>query len=341
MLRRKRFWFGLIISLSFLAVFLFRTDFGEIYDAFKGVDYWLAVAAIPLYFVGFWLRSMRWRLLLRPVSQVSTVRLYPVVLIGLMANNVAPARVGELVRAYLVGERESMSKSTALGTIAVDRAFDGLTLVAILGIVTALAGANAAVQGIGVATALTFAAAAAVLAALAYSPARAHRIALRLTRLLPEGLFAKVEGVFDAFLSGLVAIRNPFVMTQSAVLSLASWLVEAAMYWLVGLAFDLEVGFHVYLLIAAAANLALSILASPGGIGPFEVTTREALVFFNVGGASASAYAIALHVLLLGPVIIVGFALLWHARLSLSDILGIPRQTAPTDSLPAQGGAAE
>ena len=72
------------------------------------------------------------------------------VLIGLMANNVAPARVGELVRAYLLGERESMSKSTALGTIAVDRAFDGLTLVAILGFVVALSGANAGVKLVGV-----------------------------------------------------------------------------------------------------------------------------------------------------------------------------------------------
>ena len=285
MIRRKRFWLGLLISVGFLAVFLYRTDFGEIYDAFGAADYALALAAVPLYFVGFWLRTMRWRLLLRPISNVATQRLYPVVLIGLMSNNVAPARVGELVRAYLVGERESMSKSTALGTIAVDRAFDGLTLVAILGVVIAFVGADTAVQGVGVATALSFAAAASALAAMAYAPDRARRLALRLARLMPRPLAAKVEGLVDAFLSGLAAIRSPFAMIQSAGLSLASWLVEASMYWIVGLAFDLEVGFHVYLLIAAAANLALSILASPGGVGPFEVTTREVLVFFNVGSA--------------------------------------------------------
>ena len=57
MLRRKRFWFGLIISLSFLSIFLVRTDFAEIWEALSGADYALAVAAIPLYFVGFWVRT--------------------------------------------------------------------------------------------------------------------------------------------------------------------------------------------------------------------------------------------------------------------------------------------
>jgi len=41
-----------------------------------------------------------------------------------------------------------------------------------------------------------------------------------------------------------------------------------------GHAFNLDVGLDVYLIITAAPNLALSILASPGGVGPFEVTTR-------------------------------------------------------------------
>jgi len=329
LLRRKRFWFGLVISASFLAFFLARTDFDEIEHAFAGADFALALAAVPLYFLGFWLRTMRWRYLLRPVNGgITTRRLFPVVLIGLMANNVAPARVGELVRAYLLGERESMSKSTALGTIAVDRAFDGLTLVAILGIAVALSGADAAVKGIGVATALLFAAASAVLVALAFSPRQARGWLLRLIRLLPESLAAAVEDLLDAFLSGLVALRSPRALASAALASVGSWLVEASMYAVVGEAFHLGVGFEVYLIIVAAANLALSIFASPGGIGPFEVATREALVFFNVGGAAASAYALALHALLLAPIIIVGLALLWLTQLSLHELFGVSKLPA-------------
>jgi uncharacterized protein (TIRG00374 family) len=323
LLRNKRFLFGLAISAGFLAFFLYRTDFGDILHAFEGADYALALSAVPLYFIGFWVRTMRWRVLMKPVAGISTRRLYPVVLIGLMANNVMPARVGELVRAYLIGEREKVSKSSALGTIAVDRVFDGLTLVAMLTAVAVFSGSDASVRGIGIGTGAVFAAATAVLVALAFSPDRARGLALRLLNMLPHGLEERVEGVLDNFLAGVQSLRSPVVMLWAAALSLGSWSAESLMYYVVGQAFHLDVGFEVYLLIAASANLALSVLASPGGVGPFEVTTQAVLVdLYGVSQQAASAYALALHALLLGPVIVVGFALLWMSQLSLAELMG-------------------
>jgi glycosyltransferase 2 family protein len=339
MIRRKRFWLGLSISALFLALFLARTDFDEIRESFAGADYLLAFAAIPLYFIGYWLRTLRWHYLLRPVADVSTSRLYPVTIIGLMANNIAPARIGELVRAYLVGERESISKSTALGTIAVDRAFDGLTLVAILGVVTAISGTSAGHQSLGIGAAALFFAGTIVLACLAWSPVRARAWMLRLSHLLPSRIADKGEELMDSFLTGLVAVRNPSVLAKAAAASLASWAMEALMYYTVGEAFHLGVDFDVYLIIAAAANLALSIIASPGGVGPFELATQEVLLAYGVSGAAAAAYAIALHALLLGPVILAGFLLIWSAQISLQELLGIPK---PASAPPlAKAGSVE
>jgi uncharacterized protein (TIRG00374 family) len=327
LLRRKRFWLGLVITVAFLGFFLARTSFSDIREAFSGANYALAIGCVPLYFVGFWVRTLRWRCLLRPVSEVSTARLYPVVLIGLMANNVAPARVGELVRAYLVGERETLNKSTVLGTIAVDRAFDGLTLVAILGCVTAVSGGHASVRLVGVLTAVAFASGTLALAGLALFPRLRLWLAQALQRL-PKKIAARVEGIVEAFLTGLVAIRSPGALLQATLFSLASWLIEASMYYIVGQAFDLGVGIEAYLLIVAAANLALSLLASPGGVGPFEFTTKQVLLSFNVAPGLAAAYALALHALLLAPVIIVGLVVLSLSRFSFSDIMGVSRAGA-------------
>jgi uncharacterized protein (TIRG00374 family) len=335
LLRRKRFWIGLVVSLTFLGIFLLRTDFADIWEALTGANYALALVSIPIYFLGFWVRTMRWHFLLRPVKDVPTLRLYPVVLIGLMANNLAPARVGELVRAYLVGERESISKSTALGTIAVDRAFDGLTLVAMLGIVTAFSGSTPGVRTIGIVTALLFFAATMVLAALAVSP-QARLMLTKVLTLLPPTLAIKVEGLLDSFMNGLVAIKDPVALASAALASVVSWLLEASMYYVIGQAFDLEVGFHVYVLIVAAANLALSIIASPGGVGPFELATKQVLVSFAVADAAAAAYALALHALLLAPVILVGFALLWLTQVSLTEVLGGPKDPTVGGTLAAK-----
>jgi uncharacterized protein (TIRG00374 family) len=251
-----------------------------------------------------------------------------------MTNNVAPARVGELVRAYMLGEREQMNKSTALGTIAVDRAFDGLTLVAILGIVTAFSDVDSHIKQIGILTALLFAVAAAALVLLAMSPRQARGFLQRLINLFPERLALRATEMLDAFLMGLIAIRNPLALTQAAVASFASWFVEGSMYYVIGEAFNLGVDFHVYLIIVAGANLALSVFQTPGGIGPFEVATREVLVFFSVESAAASAYALALHAILLVPVIAIGIVLLWTTQFSLSQILGVEKRGA-TPTLPA------
>jgi uncharacterized protein (TIRG00374 family) len=330
LLRRKRFWLGLLITFSCLAFFLARTDINDILDAFGRADYLLAFSAIPLYFVGFWLRTMRWRFLLRPVTDVSVPRLYPVVLIGLMANNIAPLRVGELVRAYLVGERESINKSACFGTIAVDRAFDGLTLVAILGIVAFTSGAHAGVRVVGVLTALAFAGGTIALAGLALSAAARVWLA-RFLEKLPAKPAARLENVIESFLTGLVAIRSPIVLVKAALASVASWLIEGSMYWVVGQAFHLDVGIDAYLMILAAANLALSILASPGGVGPFEFTSKQILLSFGVlQPGLAEAYSLALHALLLGPVIIAGFVMLSLSQVSLSEIMGVSgRNVAP------------
>jgi uncharacterized protein (TIRG00374 family) len=332
MLRRKRFWFGLTVTAVFLAIFLLRTDFDGIYDAFAGANYAIAVAAIPLYFAGYWFRSWRWGLLLSPVKRVPVKRLYPVVLIGLMSNNIAPARIGELVRSYLVGERESISKTTALGTIAIDRTFDGLTLVAILGVVTVLSGADAGVKSLGVGTAVIFALGTGFLVAMAMSPYRVRGWLSRLMRWLPERFAEKGEGLIDSFLSGLVVIRSPRTLAVAGFASLISWLLEAAMYYAVGEAFHLNAGFDAYLIATSAANLGLSVFASPGGVGPFEVTTREVLVFFGIGGAAASAYALALHILLLVPVIVAGAILIWSSQISLQELMGIQHEKTTSDA---------
>jgi uncharacterized protein (TIRG00374 family) len=338
LLRRKRVWLGLAISVACLAFFLARTNVSEIRDSFSGANYALAFAAVPVYFVAFWLRTLRWQTLLNPIRHVPATRLYPIALIGLMANNIAPARIGELVRAYLLGERERMPKTTALGTIAVDRAFDGLTLVATLGICTAIAGGDARVKSLGVVTALTFFAAAGVLITLAMAPNRARAVVVSLSRFLPAKVRTPVEGLLDSFLSGLVSIRRPSVLLKAAALSVASWGAEATMYIMIGQAFHLDVGLEVYLIITAAPNLALSILASPGGVGPFEVTTREVLVYFGTASAQASAYALALHALLLGPVILAGFVMLWVTGVSLGQVLGIGDTSDEREPAPQQAG---
>lgn len=350
LLRSRRVWIGLTISLVFLGLFLYRTDFNEIWDAFKEAKYALAFASLPVYFAGIWLRTIRWQYLLRPVVRVSTARLYPVVIIGLMANNLIPARAGELVRAYILGEREQVRKAASLGTIAVDRLFDGLTLIPMLVIIAAFVGGSEEFQanllvtdltvdffGLALIMAVLFGLALGALFVLAFSERWRQRADTFIMVVTPARFRPQVEGLAHSFFDGLHSLRSPLDMGVAWLMSTGSWVLEGTMYYMVGEAFGLDVGFHYYLLVTAAANLAISILVSQGGIGPFEFVTKQTMIAAGVVEGSATAYAIGLHALVLLPVIIVGLYFLGAMGFSLGEMFR--RSTAeaamePTPALP-------
>lgn len=318
--RTRRFWIGTAVSLVFIALFLWKTDVREIADAFRQANYAIAVASLPVFFLSIWVRTIRWRYLMRPVADVPTRRLYPVAIIGLMANNLIPARAGELVRAYVLGERERVSKVASLGTIAVDRLFDGLTLVPMLVVIGAVTGFSQDLRELAIVMAALFGAALVVLM-LAASWESGREVLLRFSlRFLPGRLHDRVESIARSFLDGLRALRNPLDLGLAWTMSLLSWSLEATMYYIVGIAFSLRADFHEYLMVTAAANLAISVLATQGGLGPFEFFSQQTLVFFGVEQGKAAAYSIALHALLLVPVIVIGLYLLWAINLSFGEM---------------------
>ena len=331
MLRSRRIWIGVILSLVFIGIFLLRTDFSGIGDSFAHANYWWALASIPVYFLAAWFRAWRWKYLLRPLGEMRTSTLFPIVIIGFMANNLIPARAGELVRAYIVGERQKVSKMAALGTIAVDRVFDGITLLPFLLIVGAVAGVNSELRTIAIWMTVLFGAGLVLLVALAVSEGLSRRFVALVLRFIPARLKPQVQTLAESFLTGLHAFRSPTDMLAASITSVISWLLEATMYYMVGRAFDLGLGFHVYLLITAGANLAIALIATQGGVGPFEFVAQQTAIYFGVESGAASAYAVALHALVLLPVIAVGLYFLWAINLSLGDILkgGAPAATQP------------
>ncbi len=320
-IRSRRLWLGLAGTALFLALFFWRTDLPELADALAEANYWWVVPAVAIWFVAAVLRSLRWHYLLRGLIGLNTGTLYPIVIIGYMANNLLPLRTGELVRAYVLGERHKVSKMSALGTIAVERVFDGVVLVSFLFLGGAILGLSGELRTLAVGMALAFAVLLAVFVYVASSPRRASRWTERFVGLLPLALRERTRGLVDSFLSGLQGLQSPYLVSLVLATSLGAWLLEALMYYLVGLSFDIHEGFAAYLLVTAAANLAISLPSTSGGIGPFELLAKETLTFLGVGSALAGAYAVALHGFLLLPVIVAGLVFLWATNLSLGRTL--------------------
>lgn len=322
MARNWRVWLGLVISVVFLALALRGVQLSEAWHALSTANYLYILPALVAYFIGVWLRAWRWRVLLRPVKDITANRLFPTVVIGYMANNVLPARLGEVVRAYILGEQEKVSKSATLATIIVERMFDGLALIGVMLVILwrfplgGGAGAELLQSIMRVGTPLFLIALAAFLV-IASSRTLALRVSAVVLRLLPAGLRGRVTRVLDAFLDGLAVLRSPKDVLAVFVLSVVVWLFEASMYYIIMLGFSFRQPFYVLLLATAAANLFTIAPSTPGYVGVFDFPVRATLTAYGVAESIAISFTLVLHAALWVPVTLLGVFFLWREGLSL------------------------
>lgn len=338
-----QFWLGGAVSVCLLLLLLYQVDLGELKDALKAANYFLLAPSIAIYFVAVLFRAVRWQYLLTPMSVVPVFRLYPVVVIGYMANNLLPVRLGELVRSYYLARRENLNTSSALATIAVERVYDGITLLAfaalsapwllLLGVFDGTADVSRAAGIIFLVAAIAaFAIMLTVFTLLGSSPAFANRMESWLN-LVPSGPRPKVKALFRTFVSGLSVLNSPSKHLALFIYSLPVWLLEGSMYFILAYSFGIDDYFDsvgvlilMVLLLTATSNLATSVPSAIGGIGPFEIVAQQTLMALGVGASVAGAYSGFVHLVALWlPVNLVGLALLWKSNLSLRDLSSASR----------------
>ena len=350
-----RFWIGLGVSLILLLVLLYQVDLSEVGDALANANYLYLAPSIALYFVAVYFRAVRWRYLLSPMKVLQVGRLYPVVVIGYMANNLLPARLGELVRAYYLARREPINASSALGTVAVERVYAGVTLLVfgeVSGLVLLLLGEFGGGSDISPAiaivlatlTGLAFLGALVLLTLLTTSPGVVEALD-RWLGIIPARIRPKVRELYHTFVQGLSILNSPRRHLGLFVLSVPVWLLEAGVYLVIAYSFGIDALFGsfwvlvlVVLLVTATSNLATSVPASIGGIGPFEVVAQQTLLALGVSGSLAVPYALVVHIVALWlPVNLLGLALMWRQNLSLRQLVATP--PAPTvDRAPGFAG---
>src|SRR5207247_10595252 len=121
---RYRFALGIAVSLVLLWLAFRGVRLDDLGRSLREVRPGWLILVLASIFVRFWLTSVRWQLLLRPTKRIGVHRLFGVTMIGFMANNILPARMGEFVRAYALAKSESLATSLSLATIVVERVFD-------------------------------------------------------------------------------------------------------------------------------------------------------------------------------------------------------------------------
>jgi len=307
-LKRWQFWLGILVSVFFLVLALRGLDLERFWSDLQGASYGWLIPGVLIYFGAVWARTWRWHYMLRALKPVPLRRLFPMITIGYMGNNVYPARAGEFLRAYVLKRDEGISMSASLATILVERIFDGLVmLLFVFFTLPVVPDLQPDLRRLVVLASLAFLGALVIFLALASAPATARRLyGALINRLVPTRFRSQLMDLTDRFMEGLVGLRRGRDLMMILFTSTVVWLLETVKYWFVMHAFPFEVSFFALMLMNGLANLALTIPAAPGGIGPFDWAGIETLSAFGVGRTLASAYTVVLHVALWFPITALG-----------------------------------
>jgi hypothetical protein len=281
---------------------------------------WL-VPGIAVYFLAVWGRTWRWHYLLRTLKPIPLRRLFPIVVIGYMGNNVYPFRAGEVIRAYVLKRNENVNITASLATIIVERIFDGLVMLIFVFVALPFADFKEGwLQDVIFYSTLLFWGAFLVFLVMALNPERTRRLYTGLfERLLPDKLGHIALKLADHFMLGLENLRHPRDLVMILVSSIFIWLTETTKYWFVMHAFDFEVSFFVLMVMTAVVNLATTLPSSPGYVGTFDTPGIETLKAYGVSEAMAASYTIVLHAALWLPITLLGFYYLYREGLSWKD----------------------
>lgn len=346
-MKKARFWIGVFISVVAL-IFAFRqVNFAEVWAALAGVNYWLLTASLVPLLLFLILRAFRWRLLFYPQQGLHIVNLLAVINIGYLVSNVFPARLGDIARAYLIGDTEDVSRATAFSTVVAERVLDALC--AVTGFFLALPFAplpgwmirSGMIVGVAAVVAVvvfvvlvrrrewTLCLLERILRAIrwpdcetmsAFWKRLADRTRLGFLAYLPwadrEQLGNMVSSLIDGF-SGITTLRlgPPLILWSAAI-----WTVITVYYWVVLLAFDPAQSFVAGLAFNSVTALGMTVPSSPGAIGVFEVLGRETMVLFGMEAEAGLSYTLVAHVIVYVTYILLGLLSMLQQNLSYAEI---------------------
>jgi len=337
-------WRGALgIALSALLLwYVLHGQVGAVVRILGESNIWLWAACAIVATSIFPLRARRWQAILKPLAgRIPVTPLWHATAIGMMANNVLPMRAGEFARAFAISrERRDVPFTAAFASLAVDRIFDGVIVVALMLAATLdpRFPADATIVGelgagdiaLGAATILGVALAG--LYALVLFPASMLALAEKVGSLLSPRFGSRLRGMAETFTSGLGVLRDPMLALEVTWWTLLHWLTNAAAFYLGFLALGIDAPFSTALFVQGLIALSVAIPSSPGFFGIFEAAAAIGLKLYGVDPTFAVSWGIGFHILSFIPITVIGAWYLSRLHLHLSDIAATPAPEEPASA---------
>jgi len=284
----RSLWIGLLISGLSIVLLLELVDVREAAYEISTADYrlvFLGGLAQVLFMV---LRTFRWRFILN--NQVAWPTVFHIQNIGYMLTALLPFRLGDLIRAYLIGKEKPLNFMQGASSMVLERILDLLVIViffpfAINGLTELPNSVRLAANVAGAAAVVGVV----VLVLMANMPARVRKLATVILDFIPlmdTGVWLER---LDGILAGLDALKSIKSTIYLLLISFVIWLPIIYSYWIIMRSVGIPATLSIAMYTVCIAAFGVAIPSSPGQIGVFEAAVSLALV--SIVGQSISSTA--------------------------------------------------
>jgi hypothetical protein len=288
----RRAW-SWILSIPLAAALLYLSlrgvDWNTVWRTIAGARWGFLAAGCGCSCFSFFLRSLRWRILLNAGERLSVGTVFSANMAGYLGNSFLPARAGELVRTFVIGARSSLSKTYVLTTALSERLMDVIALVLWSSLILLGAGAKPRwIVDLSRTTAMVAAAGALAIALLPHTESLCRNLLRRLA--LPPALRERLLRFADQVLLGVRAFHNVGRFLGFAALTVAIWVMDAFGIMLGAHGLGLHVSFTLAMLLLTGLGLGSALPSTPGYVGIYQFVAVTVLTPFGISRDSALAY---------------------------------------------------
>ncbi len=310
---------SLVVSAGFLYLAFRNVPLADLGAALARVHLgWLACAVLVSFAIML-ARAVRWQLELRPLDHVPLGRVWVVTAVAYMAINLLPARLGEVVRPWLMSRRSRVSFSNVVGNLVVEKTMDLVATVfyILAGLLTIENLPDWVRTGARVPAAV--AAALVVLVLLLYWRGETF-VDRYVLRWLPARFGAGLKRVISAIVAGMRVLPNPGLLLAVFLVTLGLWFLPILSSYIMIRAFDFAVPFSAAVVVFIFIGFGTALPNVPGMLGPYQYACILALGLFGVSQVDALAYGLVLNAVQFLTLIVQGLIAMPLAGVSLADL---------------------
>lgn len=307
---------GIAISGLFLYFAIKNVNFGDFIKYVHELKLIFLIPALVPGIIAYLLRAWRWNFFLSSLRKFKVTSLFSATMIGFMSNNILPARIGELIRAFVLSRKESESFIAIFASLIAERIMDGLTvsIVALFVIFSFPIYEEIKIAGYIFFIIFLF------LFFFLLFFINFRSIQNLILNYIPQRFSARLKIYLDSFLSGALGLNQFKNFAITFIIGFVIWFFSVLYFYFMGFAMNLHLSFSVSFAIFVSVALGVTIPSSPGFIGVYHFFCQKALEMSGVETSRAFAYAVVTHFVQFVAVTAIGFLFLLYENLSLLEL---------------------